>query len=129
MFTRHPSVDNKWCLEERERGLMLRIGEQADEENIIWMPDNVVGPYKIGEPEFSIVPFNLIFAVSCLVYTARWMNLKNIMLSKRNFTQKNIYSMVPFIWSSRVGKANLWAPPQKNRIVVVTETGRGIEID
>lgn len=49
MSMRHPSVDNKWSFEERGRTLMLRMGEQADEENIR-MPDNVMSPNKIGEP-------------------------------------------------------------------------------
>lgn len=49
MSMRHPSVDNKWSFEERGRALMLRMGEQADEENIR-MPDNVMSPNKIGEP-------------------------------------------------------------------------------
>lgn len=47
---------------------MLRMGEQADEENIIWMPDNVVGPNKIGKAEFSIATVNLImwYLFKCL---------------------------------------------------------------
>lgn len=32
-----------------------------------------------------------------LVYIARWMNLENIMLSKRSQTQKGAYCLSPFI--------------------------------
>lgn len=38
---------------------MLRMGEEADEENIIRMPDNIVSSNRIGEPEFSVAPVNL----------------------------------------------------------------------
>lgn len=35
-----------------------------------------------------------------------WMNLKNFLLSKWNRIHKNIYCVIPFIWSPRVG--GLW---------------------
>lgn len=31
IFVRHPSVDEKWSFEKAGRALMLRMGEQADE--------------------------------------------------------------------------------------------------
>lgn len=58
MSVRYPDVDSKWSFEEKGRGLMLRMGEQADEENMIIMPDRVVGPNKIGESEFSLASIN-----------------------------------------------------------------------
>lgn len=56
MSVRYPDVDCKWSFEEKGRGLMLRMGEQADENMI--MPDRVVGPNKIGESEFSLASVN-----------------------------------------------------------------------
>lgn len=35
------------------------------------------------------------------------MKLKNIILSERNLTWKNIYCMIPFIWSSRIDRAKI----------------------
>lgn len=43
-----------------------------------------------------------------LLYTLTRMNLKNCVLSERSFTQKGTYSEIPSIWSSVLGKTNLW---------------------
>ena len=37
-----------------------------------------------------------------------WMNFKNIMLSNRSWTLKNIYYVIPFIWSSGTKLLNPW---------------------
>lgn len=42
------------------------------------------------------------------VCTRTWMNLKSITLSEKRQTKKSMCCMVPFIWHSRAGKANLW---------------------
>lgn len=51
MSMTHRSVD-KWSFEERGRAFMLRMGEQADEENIR-MPDNVVAQIKLVNLNFQ----------------------------------------------------------------------------
>lgn len=35
------------------------------------------------------------------------MNLKNLMLNERSLTQKSMYHIISFKWSSRVGKSNI----------------------
>ena len=42
-----------------------------------------------------------------LIHITTWTNLKNIILSERNLTQKGRYYMIPLIWSSRIGKTNI----------------------
>lgn len=49
--------------------------------------------------------FSTIKGKEVLVHASTWIHLKNIMLSKRNQTQKVQYCMIPFIGNIRIGKS------------------------
>lgn len=64
-----------------------------------------------------------------LIYTTTWMDLIEIMLSKRNQMPKRTYYEVPSTWTSRIDKTNLWWKNRKNITFIATGsrklTGKG----
>ena len=43
-----------------------------------------------------------------LIHAATWMNIENIMLSERKYSQKTAFYMVPFTWKFKIGKPIDW---------------------
>ena len=50
---------------------------------------------------YIIERYSAIKRNTLLIYVSMWVNFTNIMLRKRSRTQKKVYCMVSFIWSSR----------------------------